>query len=112
MLTSDREVVRAAGDYFYWVLAIPLAGFAAFLWDGILIGATATRQMLGAMLVATGAFFLLYYVFSGATDNHILWLAFLVYLALRGAVQTILGRSLFTEAYLTRIRNKNKYFSE
>ena len=30
---------------FYWVLAIPFAGFAAFLWDGIFIGATATRQM-------------------------------------------------------------------
>lgn len=107
LLTSDREVVRAAGDYFYWVLAIPVAGFAAFLWDGILIGATATRQMLAAMLGAAGAFFLIFYAFSGSTDNHILWLAFLVYLALRGIIQTILSRSLFTEAYLTRIRNKN-----
>ena len=107
LLTSDREVVRAAGDYFYWVLAIPVAGFAAFLWDGILIGATATRQMLAAMLGAACAFFLIVYAFSGSTDNHILWLAFLVYLALRGIIQTILSRSLFTEAYLTRIRNKN-----
>lgn len=102
LLTSDREVVRVAGDYFYWVLAIPIAGFAAFLWDGILIGATATRQMLGAMLVASGAFFLIYYTFSGSTDNHVLWLAFLVYLALRGIVQAVWSRSLFTEAYLIK----------
>ena len=112
LLTSDREVVRVAGDYFYWVLAIPIAGFAAFLWDGILIGATATRQMLGAMLVASGAFFLIYYTFSGSTDNHVLWLAFLVYLALRGIVQAVWSRSLFTEAYLIKIGNKIKCDSE
>lgn len=107
VLTNDQEVIRVAGDYFYWVLAIPVAGFAAFLLDGILIGATATRQMLGAMLVASGVFFLIYYLFSGSTDNHVLWLAFLVYLALRGIIQGIWSRPLFTETYLTAIRNKN-----
>ena len=110
LLTSDREVVQAAGTYFYWVLASPVAGFAAIIWDGVLIGATATRQMLAAMLVAAGAFFLIYYTFSGSTDNQVLWLAFLVYLALRGIMQTVWSRSLFTEAYLARIGNKNKHF--
>ena len=57
LLTNDTLVIETAGHYFYWVLAIPLAGFAAFLWDGILIGATATRFMLWAMLVASGSFF-------------------------------------------------------
>ena len=46
LLTNDSQVIQMAGNYFYWVLAVPLVGFAAFLWDGILIGATATRQML------------------------------------------------------------------
>ena len=46
LLTNDTSVIEASGDYFYWVLAIPLCGFSAFLWDGIFIGATATRQML------------------------------------------------------------------
>ena len=78
LLTNDTIVIETAGHYFYWVLAIPLAGFAAFLWDGILIGATATRFMLWAMLVASGSFFVIYYCFSGATNNHMLWLAFLV----------------------------------
>lgn len=102
LLTNDSGVIRVAGDYFYWVLAIPLAGFGAFLWDGILIGATATRQMLQAMLVAAGAFFGIYYTFSGATNNHVLWLAFLVYLFLRGVMMTIRGRRIFTQAYLER----------
>ncbi|RHJ81548.1 MATE family efflux transporter [Parabacteroides sp. AM08-6] len=88
LLTNDVSVIHEAGSYFYWVLAVPLAGFAAFLWDGILIGATATRQMLWAMLVASGCFFLVYYLFEGEMGNHALWMAFLVYLSLRGIVQT------------------------
>ena len=100
LLTNDQQVIRVAGDYYYWVLAIPLAGFSAFLWDGILIGATATRQMLWAMAVAAEAFFLIYYCFAGGTDNHILWLAFLVYLSLRGILQTLWGQRIFSPRYL------------
>lgn len=105
LLTNDTLVIETAGHYFYWVLAIPLAGFAAFLWDGILIGATATRFMLWAMLVASGSFFVIYYCFSGATNNHMLWLAFLVYLALRGGMQTLWSRKVFTLKYLQSLRS-------
>ena len=31
LLTNEQSVISASGDYFYWVLAIPFAGFAAFL---------------------------------------------------------------------------------
>ena len=105
LLTNDTIVIETAGHYFYWVLAIPLAGFAAFLWDGILIGATATRFMLWAMLVASSSFFVIYYCFSGATNNHMLWLAFLVYLALRGIMQTLWSRKVFTLKYLQSLRS-------
>lgn len=103
LLTNDRQVIEVAGNYFYWVLAVPLLGFGAFLWDGILIGATATRQMLWAMGVASGAFFTIYYTLSGASDNHMLWLAFLVYLLLRGVMMTLWGRQIFTERYLEKV---------
>lgn len=107
LLTDDKVVIQTANHYFYWVLAIPLAGFAAFLWDGILIGATATRYMLWAMLVASGSFFLVYYSFSGATDNHVLWFAFLIYLALRGIMQTMWSRRIFTADYLQKMKKEN-----
>lgn len=103
LLTNDEEVLRLAPQYFFWALAVPVAGFAAFLWDGILIGATATRQMLWAIAIASAAFFLIYYVFSGATDNHVLWLAFLVYLFLRGVMMTLWGRRIFSRAYAERL---------
>ena len=87
LLTNDSAVIQEAGTYFYWVLAVPLAGFAAFLWDGILIGATATRLMLYSMLVASGTFFLIYYLFSGTMGNHALCMAFRTYLFLRVIMQ-------------------------
>jgi len=92
LLTNDTSVIEASGDYFYWVLAIPLCGFSAFLWDGIFIGATATRQMLYSMLVASATFFIMYYLFYRSMGNHALWMAFLGYLSLRGGMQWILWR--------------------
>lgn len=94
VLTNEASVIREADTYFYWVLAIPLAGFSAFLWDGIFIGATATRQMLYAMFVASASFFLVYYSFHPLLGNHALWMAFIVYLALRGAVQAFLAKKI------------------
>lgn len=105
IFTDQEEVIAAAGDYMIWVLVIPLCGFAAFLFDGIFIGATATRTMRNAMFVATGAFFLVYYGLKWYytqhsasisishppihTWNNILWLAFMIYLTLRGFLQAV-----------------------
>ncbi len=94
LLTNEESVIAASSTYFYWVLAIPLAGFAAFLYDGIFIGATATNLMLRAMVVASAAFFGIYFGCRGAIGNHALWLAFITYLALRGIVQRYLGREI------------------
>ena len=94
LLTNEESVIQASSTYFYWVLAIPLAGFAAFLYDGIFIGATATNLMLRAMIVASVAFFAIYFGCRDAMGNHALWLAFIVYLTLRGVVQGFLGRKI------------------
>lgn len=93
LLTNEQSVISASGDYFYWVLAIPLAGFAAFLLDGICIGATSTHIMLKAMVVASGSFFLIYYSLHNVLHNHALWLGFIVYLAFRGIMQALLLNS-------------------
>lgn len=96
LLTNDTTVIEASGAYFYWVLAIPLAGFTAFLLDGICIGATATGLMLRSMAVASVSFFALYFGLEHTGGNHALWLAFIVYLALRGILQAVWGRHLLT----------------
>ena len=94
LLTNEESVIQASTTYFYWVLAIPLAGFAAFLYDGIFIGATATSLMLRAMIVASVTFFTIYFGCREAMGNHALWLAFIAYLILRGVVQGFLGRKI------------------
>lgn len=90
LLTNDATVISASGDYFLWVLAIPVAGFSAFLLDGICIGTTSTNIMLKAMVVAAGSFFLIYYGLHESLQNHALWMGFITYLALRGVVQAVL----------------------
>ena len=99
LLTDDRNVITAADTYFYWALAIPVAGIAAFIWDGIFIGATATRGMLASMAVAAVCFFAAFYGFRPALGNHALWLAFLIYLSIRGAMQTLLSRKIIKENF-------------
>ena len=67
----------------------PLAGFAAFIFDGIFVGATATGFMLLSMAAASAVFFLVYFTLSDTMGNHALWLAFVSYLAARGAVEAL-----------------------
>ncbi len=87
LLTNNLEVLQAAEPYSYWAMAVPLLGFAAFLWDGIFIGATAGKEMSIAMFIATTSFFLIYFALDPYFGNHALWIAFLCYLSLRGITQ-------------------------
>ena len=99
IFTDQQDVIAASADYMTWVLVIPVCGFAAFLFDGIFIGATATRTMRNAMFIATGAFFAVYYGLKQLSTlnsqlstqqwNNILWLAFMVFLTLRGLLQAL-----------------------
>ena len=99
LLTDEPEVIAASSEYFFWALAIPLTGVTAFVWDGVFIGATATRGMLMAMAVAALCFFGCYFGLRDAWGNHALWLAFLLYLSMRGAVQTGLARGVEQKSF-------------
>lgn len=54
LFTPLEPVVAEARHYLPWMVAVSLAGAAAFLYDGIYIGATATRALRNNMLWATG----------------------------------------------------------
>ena len=89
LLTDKQPVVVAAADYRLWAVMVPLTGFAAFVFDGIFIGLTATRAMFMSCFVGAIAFFLIYYSLFGEWHNHALWLALNIYLALRGVVLAV-----------------------
>ena len=93
LLTDDKIVIAAAGSYFYWAALIPLAGVAAFIWDGIYIGCTKTRGMLISMFFSAITFFAVYYSLRQSMGNHGLWLAFIMYMAMRGFMQTLIWKN-------------------
>ena len=100
LLTDDTLVVEAALPYLPWAAAIPLCGMAAFFWDGIYIGATATREMFRSLLIGTVCFFVARYALSHllADANDALWISFLLYLLMRGAYLTWRWRSVTRSA--------------
>ena len=113
LFTGEAEVLQTAARYLPWAVLIPIAGFAAFIADGVCIGTTHTRLMFRATALATLVFFavaqlpalfpslsppveaggglrLPFGVRLGGGFNHFLWLALILYLLLRSIVLTTL----------------------
>ena len=93
ILTDEAQVLEASRDYLCWIWLIPAAGAPAFIWDGVFIGITATRGMLVSSFLSALGFFIVYLLAESHLGNHGLWLAMIIYLALRGILQTIWYRS-------------------
>jgi MATE family multidrug resistance protein len=89
ILTDEPHVMETAAAYIPWAWFIPAAGAAAFIWDGLFIGFTATRGMLVSSFIAALIFFCTYLLSVNLLGNHGLWLAQIIYLSTRGVVQTI-----------------------
>ena len=90
VLAKDEEVIGTAMQFMFWTYLLPFTGFAAFIYDGIYIGATASAAMRNVMFVATAVFFALYYALVARWGNHALWFAFIFFLIFRGGLM-ILG---------------------
>ena len=92
LLTSDKQVIAASGEYFWWAVLIPLSGMSAFVFDGIFVGITRSKSMLCSTAVASASFFVLFFGLHPFLGNHALWLAFILYLLLRGIVLFVIYR--------------------
>ena len=98
LFTDNEEVLKSSKDYLLWTLFFPICGMAAFIWDGVYIGATLPRYMLLSTLLGIIVFFTLYLSLSPMFENHALWLAFLSNLAVRGIILT-----MFKERVIRRV---------
>ena len=92
LLTSDERVVRASAEYFWWAVLIPVTGMAAFVFDGIFVGVTLSRSMLLSTFISAASFYVLFFGLHPLMGNHALWLAFLIYLSVRGLVLLFIYR--------------------
>lgn len=90
------QIIDYAGRYIGWIIIIPLAASLPFMMDGIMVGATQSRIMRNSMLLATAAYFGLFYSLEPAIGNNALWLAFTSFMALRGVFQFFMSRRLQT----------------
>lgn len=93
LLTSQSSVIESAQPFLIWVILVPIASFASFIWDGIYIGATASRAMRNTLLgSALLVFAPTYYFLYPSLGNHALWIGMLLFMFSRGVFQTFYYR--------------------
>lgn len=92
IFTDNKDVIEYSKNYLHWILLIPITGFIAFLYDGILIGLTESVVMRNAIFISTAAFFLIFYLLSPYIGNNALWIAFLTYLLGRSLLMMLMSR--------------------
>ncbi|PSC06796.1 MATE family efflux transporter [Alsobacter soli] len=103
-VSTSAAVRDAAKAFLPYAALTPLVGAAAFTFDGVYVGATWTAAMRNLMLAALAIYLGVYYgahAMSGAWSNEGLWLAFLVFLAVRGLGQGLLYRRLARSSFAT-----------
>ncbi len=94
IFTDSEAVLSAANDYIVFAAAIPIMGYSAFLWDGVLVGMTLSKLLRNSMLGATAIFFTLYFSLNSLVGNNSLWIAFLAFLLTRGILQWLFTRKI------------------
>lgn len=94
LMTDKEEVIAICKKYEVWILLIPVAGFSAFLWDGVFVGAMASAKMRDSMFIAAVSFYLVYYALISFFGNNALWFSFIIYLAMRGIIQSMMYPSV------------------
>lgn len=85
LLTSITAVYYAAIDMKIWITVLPLIAVWGFLFDGIYIGVTMTREMRNTMVLSLGVFVFMHFC-TQSLLNQGLWLSFLTYLFSRGVI--------------------------
>ena len=93
ILTDNPDVISAASPYMFWIGLVPIITFAAFIWDGVYIGATSSSPMRNTLLISTIIVFLpSYYLLREPLGNHGLWLALMLFMLSRGLLLTVFSR--------------------
>lgn len=84
LLTSIEAVGELARTYLPWLIISPLISVWSFLYDGVYVGITRSREMMVVMVAsAAGLFLPAWYLFADL-GNQALWLAFTLFMAGRG----------------------------
>ena len=78
LMTTSPDVQAEALRYLHWVWIMPLASFGSFIFDGIFIGATMSRQMRNVMFFSLILYLFAILITMPLIGNHALWLGLIV----------------------------------
>ncbi|WP_299851732.1 MATE family efflux transporter [uncultured Roseovarius sp.] len=84
LMAKAVEVQAEARIYLIYMVLTPLTGLAAWMLDGIFIGATRTRDMRNMMAISLAVYIAAVTVLVPLMGNHGLWLALLISFIARG----------------------------
>ncbi len=99
IFTNDVAVITKADSLMKWTILMPIAGFLAYIWDGIFIGMTKAKAMRNSMLLSLTIYLILFYTVPLNTMDWF-WISFLIFLLSRGVIQSF--------QYYGWIRNSKK----
>ncbi len=93
LFTNQTAIIETTIRYLGWTVAAPVINSISYIWDGIYIGAAASKAMRNTMLLALFLFFLpVYYIAVPYLGNDGMWLAMLLFMAIRGISLTLLAK--------------------
>ena len=84
LFTNQPAVITAARQYLPWLALMPLISVWGFQLDGIFIGATRAHDLRNSMLLSFLFFLAISSLLVPRFANHGLWLAFTLFMAVRG----------------------------
>lgn len=93
IISDNPNILLEIRPYYIYMIIIPLITFAAFIWDGIYIGATASKAIRNTMIISSILVFLpAWYFLTPKFENHGLWIAFLCFMIARGIAMTLMAK--------------------
>ncbi|MCP5036241.1 MAG: MATE family efflux transporter [Rhodobacteraceae bacterium] len=84
VMTNATDVRAALRVYLPYMVLAPLVGAAAWLFDGIFIGATRTKDMRNMMIISAVVYLVAILTLVPVFGNHGLWAALLISFIMRG----------------------------
>ena len=89
LMTTAPHVRAAAKDLLPWMVAAPVLGIAAWMLDGIFVGATRSADMRNMAAVSAVIYLIAVWALMPAFGNDGLWMALLVSFVARGLTLAI-----------------------
>ena len=84
IMTTAEDVRVVSYEYLPWMVIAPMAGVAAWMLDGIFIGATRTADMRNMMFVSFCIYLIALALLLPAYGNHGLWASLIIFSIARG----------------------------